>query len=261
MEARAYQTLVVAEAGGVATVTLNRPERRNAIGTEMANELLYALEDATAAPSVKSVVLTGAGKAFCAGGDFQQMTGGGGGEGLPFKGDYRELLARLFFAEKPVIARVNGHAMGGGLGLVAACTFAVASTEAKLGTPEIDVGLFPFMIFAVLERVMPRRRLLEMVLGGERLTAAEAERAGLVNRAVPPDELDSAVKRYTELLASKSPTALRLGLRAIRDADGLALEDQTRLLGERLGECLGTEDAREGLMAFLEKRAPRWTGR
>lgn len=261
MKQRAYRTILVAEDGGVATLTLNRPERRNAIGTQMTNELCWALADATEAESVRSIVMTGAGKAFCAGGDFSQMTGGGSEDELPFKGDYKDLLIGLFHATKPVVARVNGHAMGGGLGLVASCTFAVASTEAKLGTPEINVGLFPFMIMAVLERVMPRRRLIEMMLSGERLPAEEAARAGLVNKAVAPEELDQAVKAYTDVIASKSPSTVRLGLEAIRDTEELRFEEKLPILNERLGRCLSTDDAREGLMAFLEKRQPNWTGR
>ncbi len=140
-------------------------------------------------------------------------------------------------------------------------TFAVASTDAKLGTPEINVGLFPFMIFAVLERVMPRRRLMEMMLGGERLGAEEAASVGLVNRAVPPEGLDAAVKHYTDMIASKSPSTVRLGLEAVRDSDGLTLGEKLPLLSERLGKCLATDDAREGLTAFLQKREPKWTGR
>jgi enoyl-CoA hydratase/carnithine racemase len=151
--------------------------------------------------------------------------------------------------------------MGGGLGLVAACTIAVASLDAKLGTPEIDVGLFPFMIWAVLERVLPRRRLVEMMLTGERLSAEEAARLGLVNRAVPAADLDRTVAEYVETLSAKSPSTLRLGLAAIRDAEGLTLQEKLPLLNQRLLECLATDDAREGLMAFLEKRAPRWTGK
>jgi enoyl-CoA hydratase/carnithine racemase len=151
--------------------------------------------------------------------------------------------------------------MGGGLGLVAACTFAVASTEAKLGTPEIDVGLFPMMIMAILARHVPRRRLVEMMLLGEKLDAVEAARLGLVNRAVAPGELDAEVKKLTDAVASKSPSTVRLGLRAFADQDDLDLEAALPLLRGRLGEVLATDDAREGLTAFLEKRAPRWTGR
>lgn len=261
MNQRAYQTILVTEANGVATLTLNRPERRNSLSPQMINELLYALEDASAAESVRSIVLTGAGKVFCAGGDFGQLTSGANDGELPFKGDFKDLLVALFYTNKPVIARVNGHALGGGLGLCAASTFAVASSEARLGTPEIQVGLFPFMILAVLERVVPRRRLIEMMLSGERLSAEQAAAAGLLNRVVSPSELDAEVRRYTDLVASKSPLTVRLGLSALRDTDGLGLQEKLPILSERLGQCLATDDAREGLTAFFEKRTPNWTGR
>jgi enoyl-CoA hydratase/carnithine racemase len=258
---RPYEAILVRHEGTVRTLTLNRPERRNAIGPVMMNELLWALEDATTDEAVTSIVLTGAGKTFCAGGDFAEMTGGASEPKLPPKGDFKDLLLALFRTTKPVIARVNGHAMGGGLGLVAACTFAVASTDAKLGTPEIDVGLFPFMIFSVLERVMTRRRLVELVLSGGKLTAEEAKEAGLVNRVASPEELDAAVAGYTDMIASKSPSTVRLGLEALRDTDELTMEAKLPILSERLGRCLATDDAREGLMAFLERRTPRWTGK
>lgn len=263
MEQRAYRALLVdLSPAGVLTLTLNRPERRNTIGPLMVTELLHALAEAGADASVRVIVITGAGTAFCAGGDFGQMAGQQETESdLPYKGAYQDLLLAVLRTEKPIIARVNGHALGGGLGLVAACTFAVASTEAKLGTPEIKVGLFPFMIAAVLERVMPRRRLIEMMVFGERLSAEEAERVGLVNRAVPPSELDAAVARFVDGVLAASPSTLRLGLRALTDAEALALPARLDLLASRLFECLGTEDAREGLTAFFQKRPPQWSGR
>lgn len=258
---RPYETLLIGVSSGVVTITLNRPERRNAIGPIMVNELLWALEDAVSDDSVRSIVLTGAGKAFCAGGDFAQMTGGADGPKLPPKGDYKDLLLAMWQTPKPIIARVNGHAMGGGLGLVAASTFAIASRDAKLGTPEIDVGLFPFMIYAVLERVMTRRRLMEMLLFGEKLSADDAAAAGLVSLAVPAEELDAVVEGYAKRIAGKSPITLRLGLEALRDVDGLTMQNKLPVLGDRLAQCLATDDAREGLMAFLEKRPPKWTGK
>jgi enoyl-CoA hydratase/carnithine racemase len=227
----------------------------------MVNELVWALDDARDDEAVRSVVLTGAGSSFCAGGDFQQMTAGSEAGELPFKGDYKDLLLRLWRSEKPVIARVNGHAMGGGLGLVAACTFAVAASDAKLGTPEIKVGLFPFMIMAVLERIMGRRALVEMMLSGRHMSGDEAARLGLVNKAVPADSLDAAVKEYADMIGQKSPSTVRLGLAALRDTEELALDEKLPILEQRLHQCLATDDAREGLMAFLEKRQPSWTGR
>jgi len=259
---RAYTMIQVAAEGGIAMLMLSNPARKNAIGPAMVNELLHALEDANADAEVRAIVLTGAGDTFCAGGDFSQMTGAAaGGDALPHKGDYADLLLAMLNSPKPIVARVNGHAMGGGLGLVAASHFAVAARGAKLGTPEINVGLFPMMIMAVLQRVMPRRRLLEMMLLGERLGADDAVVAGLVGRAVGADELDREVARITDGLKAKSPVAMRLGLEAFAAQDDLDLEAALPLLRARLAGCLATDDAREGLMAFLEKRPPKWTGR
>ena len=261
MAPRAYAKIAAARSGDVETITLNVPERRNAIGAQMTNELLWALDDAQASDDVRVVVVTGAGKAFCAGGDFQQMTGGADAEALPHKGDYADLLLTMVRFEKPIVARVNGHAMGGGLGLVAACTFAIACAEAQLGTPEINVGLFPMMIMAVLARIVPRRRLLEMMLLGEKMSAEEAARIGLVNEVAAAGELEGAVEKLVGGLIEKSPITVRLGLRAFAAQDDLDLEKALPMLRDRLAECLSTDDAREGLMAFLEKRQPKWTGK
>jgi enoyl-CoA hydratase/carnithine racemase len=258
---RDYGRIVVARGGGVETITLHNPEKRNAIGPRMTNELLWALEDALTADEVRAIVLTGEGKAFCSGGDFAEMTAGGAASPLPPKGDYADLLLALARSDKPVIARVNGVAMGGGLGLVAASTFAIASAEARFGTPEIDVGLFPMMIMAILARHVPRRRLLQMMLLGEKFDAAEAARLGLVNEAVAPEALDAAVAKLAAALAGKSPLTVRLGLRAFAAQADLDLDAALPLLRERLAECLATDDAREGLTAFLQKRAPQWTGK
>jgi enoyl-CoA hydratase/carnithine racemase len=260
MQSLPYKTLLVAVDAGVATVTLNRPQRRNAIGALMASELLYAFEDAAADDDVRCTVLTGAGTAFCAGADLGQAGGDADVPSLPPKGGYDDLLRAMSQTTKPIVCRINGHAMGGGLGLVAASTIAIASSEAKLGAPEVKLGLFPFMIYAVLERVMPRRRLIEMLLCGERLSADEAARVGLVNRAVPPAELDAAVKGVTDSLTAASATAMRLGLAAMNEVEGLSFDEKLPILARRLVECLATADAREGLTAFLEKREPRWTG-
>lgn len=261
MEERNFKTLLTEVKEHVLTITLNRPERRNAIGAEMTNELLYALEDAHGDADVRCIVITGAGKAFCAGGDFSQMSGGSSDDELPYKGGYKELLLACLAATKPLVARVNGHAMGGGLGIVASCHFAVASRDGKLGTPEINVGLFPYMIMAVLERIVSRRRLTEMFLSGERLSADQAAELGLVNKAVDAGELDAAVAQYTSMICSKSPKTIELGLKAMRDTEDMTLEAKLPVLSERLVETLGTEDAQEGLAAFLQKRAPEWKGR
>jgi enoyl-CoA hydratase/carnithine racemase len=257
-----YKYLLVSKGDGAQTIALNNPSRKNAIGSVMVNELLYALAGAADDQEVRSVILTGAGDAFCAGGDFAQMTEGGGGEGeRPVRGDFADLLLAMIRSTKPIIARVNGHAMGGGLGLVAASHFAIAARGAKLGTPEINVGLFPMMIMAVLQRLVPRRRLIEMMLLGERMDAEEAARIGLVSRAVDPGDLDAEVARIAAAVRGKSPITVRLGLEAFTAQDDMDLEEALPMLRKRLSACLATDDAREGLMAFLEKRPPRWTGK
>lgn len=254
--------LIKPEVSGTSfVITLNNPARKNAIGPVMVNELLHALEDASFDDEVRTVVLTGAGDAFCSGGDFAQIVGGTGENELPVKGDYADLLYAMVRFPKPIIARVNGIAMGGGLGLVAASHFAVAVDTAKVATPEINVGLFPMMIMAVLSRLVPKRKLFEMMLFGEKLSAAEALAVGLVGRVVPVAELDAAVSEIATKIASKSPLTVKLGLEAHAHQADLDLEHALPYLRERLGACLSTDDAREGLTAFLEKRKPSWSGK
>lgn len=261
---RAFRTILYAAEGARATITLNRPERKNPLGPEMVNELCWALDDAKDALDVRVVVLTGAGEAFSAGGDLKMMGGGPDAEGreaLAQRGDYVDLLQRFTTIGKPTIARVRGVAMGGGLGLVAACDFAIASESAVFGTPEIKRGLFPMMIMAVLRRVVTKRRLMEMMLLGEKLDAKTAERIELISRAVPDATLDEEVVTLASKLAAQSPTAMRMGLAAWHMQADLDLADALPRLRDQLGQILMTEDAREGLMAFAEKREPKWTGR
>lgn len=264
MEARGYRKIIVSVAEQVCTITLNNPERRNAIGPEMINELRWALSDAEKDDAVRVVVLTGAGKAFCAGADFAAITAGESGALPAFDGDggdYAKLLPTMCSFGKPIVAKVNGHAMGGGLGLVASSTFAIASTAAQLGTPEVDVGLFPMMIMAVLTRLVPRRRIVQMMLLGERVDANEAVAIGLLNSACAPEELDAKVKDLCATLSKKAPLAMKHGLEALYAQDTKRIEESLPMLREKLGVLLGTEDAREGLMAFMQKRAPEWKGR
>ena len=271
---RLWAKIRVADAGPVRTITLYNPERRNAIGPQMVNELLWALADAHEDDDVRAIVLTGEGKAFCAGGDFSSMSGAATGPSSrrrdkpgptsPWgrdKPELSDLLLAMVRTEKPIVARVNGHAMGGGLGLVAASTFAIAVADAKLGTPEIDVGLFPMMIMAVLARLVPRRALLDMMLLGKKLSAEEARAMGIVNEVAAAADLDATTKRLVDALVSKSPKTVALGLRAFAEQDDMDLAAALPMLRAKLGECLATDDAREGMMAFLEKRAPVWTGR
>jgi enoyl-CoA hydratase/carnithine racemase len=266
---RRYQRIRVEQQGNRALVTLAYAKRRNALSPQMTNELLYALEDARVDDRVRVIVITGEGKTFSAGGDLSYMTASSesvrpppvGEPSLPTRGDYADLLLALLRCDKPTIARVNGHALGSGLGLVAACTFSVALKDAQFGTPEINAGLFPMMIMALLARVVPRKRLLEMMLLGEKIDAPEAERFGILTRAVEPGDLDETIREFENQLVSKSPLILKLGLRAFASQEDLDLDQALGMLRERFTSVLETEDAHEGLAAFLEKRAPIWRAR
>jgi enoyl-CoA hydratase len=263
-----YSELQYLVSAGVAHITLNRPERRNPIGPTTVGELLHALQRAKDDPAVRVVVLTGAGKVFSAGGDLSQMSGGG----TPLQaaesenrlaGTYVDLNLMLAGRGigKPTIAKVNGHAMAGGLGLVVACDLAIAADDAQFATPEINVGLWPMMIMSTIFRNVPRKKAMELLLTGDRIDAATAEKLGLITRAVPRERLDAEVQALCDKIVSKSPLVMQMGLDAYHYMQDLDLEPALRHLEGELGRVLGTEDAAEGLMAFLQKRPAQWKGR
>src|SRR5438270_7450364 len=247
----------------VARVTINRPERRNAMSWDVITGLRKAAADAKADEDVRVVVLTGAGEqAFCAGAD---LTGMRGDAGFVETHDARGELARLFHdlwgLGKPTIARVRGYALAGGFGLALSCDFVVAADDAQFGTPEINVGLWPYMITVPLVRSMPPKKVLELMLTGRRVKADEAERIGFVNRVVAVDELDAAVDELAATLAAKSPAVLTLGRDAFYAVCDLPAREALGYLHTQLTLTTLTEDSREGIAAFAEKRPPRWTGR
>jgi enoyl-CoA hydratase len=247
-------------AGGKALLTIDRPKARNALSPQAIAELNEGLAKAEADPLVRVIVLTGAGeKIFSAGGDLAGMGGDGGLLGMhEGRRGYGALLQTLQNCQKPTVARVNGHALAGGLGLVLACDLAVAADSAELGTPEIDVGLFPMMVMAFLQRHVGRKRALELVMTGDRLKAPDALAWGLVNRVVPSAELDAAVSALCEKLAGKSQAILALGRRAFFSAEDLPLSSAVEHLASQLSLNSCAEDAAEGVTAFLEKRKPAW---
>lgn len=245
--------------GGTARLTIDREAARNALSPAVVQQLVEGLERADADAQVRCVVLTGAGqRVFCAGGDLGGMTGDGFLSGHDGRRAYGLLLQRFQQVKKPTIARVNGHALAGGLGLVLACDLAVASDDAGFGTPEIDRGLFPMMLMALLQRHLGRKRALELVLTGDRLTAQQAMEWGLVNRVVPAAELDTATKTLADKLAGKSQAILGLGRRAYFTAEDLPLGQAVEFLASQLSLNVLTEDAAEGVTAFLEKRPAKW---
>jgi enoyl-CoA hydratase len=246
--------------GPAAWLTIDRQERRNALSGEVIVALVERLAEAGADEDVAVVIVTGAGeKAFSAGGDIGGFQAGEAAESAPAA--ISRLIDALWHHPRPTIARVNGRALGGGLGLLLACDLAVGADDVEVGTPEIDIGLWPHVITAVIQRTLPRRVALEMMLTGRRVGAEEAVRWGILNRAVPRAELDASVEELVATIAGKSPHVLRLGKRSFLGAEDLPWGPAIDHLKAALAENLGAEDLVEGVSAFLEKRKPEWRSR
>jgi enoyl-CoA hydratase/carnithine racemase len=248
---------------GVATITLNRPERRNAMNPQVVRDLRTAFEAAKRDTEVRVVILTGAGdKAFCAGADLGTIAGGAGPIELhEERRDFVELFTDISRLGKPVIGCINGHALAGGLGLALSCDMLVAADTATFGTPEINVGLWPMMIMAIIGRNLPRKRAMELYMTGDRIDAATALSWGLVNRVVPLAEVRQVAWDLARGLTEKSPLLMRLGRDAFYAIEDLDFETSLSHLHSQLTVVTLSEDAAEGTRAFLEKRQPRFTGR
>jgi enoyl-CoA hydratase/carnithine racemase len=243
----------------IATLTINREDRRNAISTETIKLFFQYLDQAEKDPEVQVILITGAGKkAFCAGADLGGESGGSMREGFEI---YARLLKRLAGFPKPVVARVNGACMAGGMGLMLACDIVIAGSDAKFGTPEVNVGLWPMMIGALIFRNTLRKKAMEMVLLGERLTAAQALEMGLITRVVEPDSLDEEVNGVLQTLAQKSPIGIKIGKEAFHAMADMPFEEAVDFLSGKIAEVAATEDAREGITAFIEKRKPIFKGK
>ena len=247
----------------VATITLDDPETRNALSVELLGELIAALESARDDEDVRVVVLASSHeKVFSSGAN---LAGFGAEAPIVHKHFGSEAFVRVFklLGElgKPSLVAANGHVLAGSLGIALACDLIIAREGAGFGTPEINVGLFPFMIMALIYRNVPRKKTNEMLLLGERLTAEEAREAGIVNKVVPPEEFDAAVADWAGKLAAKSPLIMRLGKDALWRQMDMPLAEALDYLRSQLTIELSTEDAVEGVTAFFEKREPQWKGR
>src|SRR4051795_8683303 len=258
-----FEKVAYAVVDGVATVTLNDPEKRNMLSGQMLSELVEAMKLAKASEDVRAVVLTGAGdKVFCAGADL-----GGFAADVPLVAkhfatdlflEFFRLMPRL---GKPSLCAANGHVLAGGMGLALSCDLLIAREGATFGTPEINVGAFPYMIMAIIYRNVPRKKVNEMMLLGERLSGEQAVEFGLANKVVPADEFDAAVAEWAGKLAAKSPVLMRLGHDAMYRQQDMALDDALDYLRSQLSLTFSTEDIVEGVQAFFEKRDPEWKGR
>ena len=248
---------------GVATIALDQPETRNALSDEVLDDLIAAFERARDDEVVRCVVLTSTHeKVFSSGGN---LAGFAADVPLVHKHFGTDRFPRLFrlIGElgKPTICAANGHVLAGALGLALACDLIVARDGVRFGTPEINVGVFPFIIMALIYRNVPRKKATELLLLGEQISAQEAERLGFVNRVVAADEFDGVVREWAEKLASKSPVLMRLGKDALFRQQDMALADALEFLHAQLTIAFSTEDIQEGVKAFFEKRDPVWTGK
>jgi enoyl-CoA hydratase/carnithine racemase len=248
---------------GVASITLNDPDTRNALSPEMLGGLIEAFERARDDEQVRCVVLASSHeRTFSSGANL----GGFAGETpLVHKHFASERFVGLFKLigdlGKPTLCAVRGHVLAGALGIALACDLVLASEDATFGTPEINVGAFPFMIMSLIYRNVPRKKANELLLLGERWSAQEALAAGLVNRVVPAEQFEQAVADWAGKLAGKSPVIMRLGKEAMRRQMDMPLDDALEYLRAQLTLALSTEDIVEGVSAFFEKREPQWQGR
>jgi enoyl-CoA hydratase len=248
---------------GVATITLDQPDTRNALSTELLDDLLAAFTLAREDAGVRCVVLTSShDRVFSSGANLAGFSAEVPLVHKHFGTDRFPALFRLIGElGKPTVCAANGHVLAGALGIALACDLIVAKEGAEFGTPEINVGAFPFMIMALIYRNVPRKKANELLLLGDRVSAQEAERIGIVNRVVPADQFEAAVTEVAERLASKSPVIMRLGKDAMFRSLDMDLADALEYLHAQLTIAVSTEDIVEGVTAFFEKREPRWKGR
>ena len=244
-------------AENVAYFTINREAQRNALSRDAISLFLKYLDEAEGDENVKVILITGSGdKAFCSGADLADAAEGEEG----FR-SYARLLKRLASYPKPVVARINGYCLAGGMGIMLACDIVISRNDAKFGTPEVNVGLFPMMIGALIYRNVLRKKAMEMVLLGQKLSAAQAQEIGLITRAVAPQKLDAEVTETLKRLAEKSPIGMKIGKQAFYAMADMPFEEAVDFLSERILDVAATEDAKEGITAFIEKRKPVFKGR
>jgi len=247
----------------VATVTINRPERRNAMNTGVLDGLNRYLDEADADPDVSAVILRGAGHTFCAGADLGSRFSGEQSF-LDMHNDriaFADLLIKMNRCKKPILAAVEGYCLAGGMGLCMSSDVVIARDDAQFGLPEIKRGLWPYMVTAVLIRNVGRKKAAELCMTGERISAAEAERIGMINHCVPSEQFEAKVEETAKTLSSFSPAIMGLGKASFYRIADMTMEDALHYLRSQLTLNTQCEDLKEGISAFMEKREPQWKGR
>jgi enoyl-CoA hydratase/carnithine racemase len=248
--------------GPVAFLTINREAKRNAISQEMISAFHSHLDQIAQDEGIRVICVTAAGdKAFCSGADLGATLGGQETDRLSGARNYASLLKKMVHFGKPLVAKVNGICLAGGLGLMLACDIVLARKDIAFWAPEVNVGIFPMMVGALLMRQVTPKKAVEMALTGRKVEAPEAERIGLITRAVEPDQLEEEVGQVLHVLSSKSPIGLKLGKQAFQTMLDMPFDDSLDYLCLALGRVIETEDAVEGIKAFIEKREPRFKGR
>jgi methylglutaconyl-CoA hydratase len=258
-----YQTLQLAVTGEIATITLNRPEKRNAISPEMIVEILAAFDEVESSPA-RVLIITGAGKAFCSGMDLEALKALAKQSPTEQREDadrLTKLFRRIWSFPKPAIAAVNGHAIAGGCGLATLCDFTLAVPEAKFGYPEVRIGFLPAVVSIFLIRQIGEKQARNLLLTGKTIDAAEAHRMGLISEIVAAEELIKSAQELAATLIASSPTSLRITKKLLCDFAAPETNRELELAAMESAQIRSTEDFREGLSSFLEKRTPRWTGK
>jgi len=257
-----YSTLTLERTGEIATITLNRPEKRNAISAQMVEDLLCALDEAEHG-AARVVIITGAGKAFCAGMDLdglRALAGHSAGQNLEDSRRMAKMFHRIYAFPKPVISAVNGAAIAGGCGIATLADFTLAAPEAKFGYTEVRIGFIPALVSVFLRRQIGEKAARDLLLSGRIIDAAEAMRLGLVSEIVAAEKLMARAQEVAATLAASSPTSLARTKRLLLQQEDAALHADLERAMHANAEIRATADFREGLAAFLEKRDPKWTG-
>ena len=258
----AYSTLRLETSGDIATITLSRPEKRNAISTEMTDELMGALAEVETSPA-RVAILTGEGKAFCSGIDLaalKAIANQSPMENLEDARRFARLLRRIWSFPKPTIAAINGPAIAGGCGIATLCDFTIAAPEATFGYPEVRIGFLPANVAVFLMRQIAEKHARDLLLTGRIIDATEAQRMGLVTQVVPAEDLMSAAQALAATLVASSPTSLLKTKKLLGDMAAQEVDRELELAIAESAQIRSTADFREGLASFLEKRPPKWVG-